>query len=99
MKKRNVLTIRVPANLKQHLEKTAALQGVSINQLAVYAFTRQLSEIKAAGFFASYLEGKDKESVVAGFDAVMSKVKDRQVPKWDQLTTTGVRRGRRLTSG
>ena len=35
MKKRNVLTIRVPADLKHHIEKTAALQGVSINQLAV----------------------------------------------------------------
>ena len=43
--KRNTLTIRVPEDLKQRLEKVATLQGVSVNQFALYAFTKEMDRI------------------------------------------------------
>ena len=38
----NIMTIRVPSDLKERIENTAHTQGVSINQFALYAFTKQL---------------------------------------------------------
>jgi len=46
-KKKNVLTIRVPEDLKVRIEKYSAMQGVSINQFALYAFTKELKVDKS----------------------------------------------------
>ena len=46
--KRNTLTIRVPEDLERRLEKVAALQGVSVNQFALYAFTKEMDRILAS---------------------------------------------------
>ena len=51
MSKKNVLTIRVPEDLINKIEKTASLQGVSINQFALYAFTKGISEMETSRFF------------------------------------------------
>ena len=48
--KRNTLTIRVPEDLKQRLEKVATLQGVSINQFALYAFTKEIADLEASSY-------------------------------------------------
>jgi predicted HicB family RNase H-like nuclease len=34
----SVMTVRLPADLKHHIEIVAKEQGVSINQLAMYMF-------------------------------------------------------------
>lgn len=39
-KKKHTLTIRAPEELKERIEKYSAMQGVSINQFALYAFTK-----------------------------------------------------------
>jgi hypothetical protein len=46
MTKRSVLTIRVPEELKSRLERLADSQGVSLNQLALYAFSKEASNIE-----------------------------------------------------
>lgn len=46
-KNRNVMTIRVPDELKERIEKFALLQGVSINQFALYTFTKELAELES----------------------------------------------------
>jgi len=51
MSKKNVLTIRIPEDLKDRLERTASAQGVSLNQFALYAFTRGLNDVETAQFF------------------------------------------------
>ena len=43
---KNTLTIRVPEELKDRIETLAAQQGVSINQLAMYAFTKEIGELE-----------------------------------------------------
>ena len=44
MPKKNVMIIRVPEELKERIENIAVMQGVSINQFALYAFTKELAE-------------------------------------------------------
>jgi FAD synthase len=84
MPKANMLTIRVPEELKERIENTAIMQGVSINQFALYAFTKELSELENSAYFKRYLKGKKKDEIVTGFDAVMKKVKNREVEDWDK---------------
>ena len=58
MPKTNMLTIRVPEELKERIENSA--------------------------YFKRYLKGKKKDEIVTGFDAVMKKVKNREVEDWDR---------------
>lgn len=84
MSKTNVMTIRVPEELKERIENTANLQGVSINQFALYAFTKELSELENSLYFKNRLKGKKREDIIRSFDAVMAKVPAREVPEWDK---------------
>lgn len=85
MNKTNTLTIRVPEELKERIESTALLQGVSINQFALYAFTKELSELENSHYFRKYLAGKKKTEIINGFDSVFGKIKKREVEEWDAL--------------
>ena len=78
MTKRSVLTIRVPEELKSRLERLADSQGVSLNQLALYAFSKEASHIETQMFFSRRLGQKKKSDILSGFDQVLSKVKDRE---------------------
>ena len=85
MKKTNTITLRVPEELKERIEHMATLQGVSMNQFALYAFTKELSELENSQYFKKFLKGKKKEEIIKGFDDVFSKVKPRNVEQWDTL--------------
>ncbi len=80
-----ILTIRVPNNLKQRIEITAKEQGVSINQLAMYMFTREISSFEAGNRISTYWHDLDKNKIFDGFDSVMQKVKKSEVPDWDKV--------------
>jgi FAD synthase len=84
-KKRNTLTIRVPRELKERIEEFSALQGVSINQFALYAFTKELGELETKRYFSEILKDTNKQDILSGFDAVMAKVPERSVPDWDKI--------------
>lgn len=79
------MTIRVPEELKDRIENTALLQGVSINQFALYAFTKELSELENSQYFKNFLKGRKKEDIIKGFDEVMGKVKKRKVEIDDRI--------------
>lgn len=85
MAKSSVLTIRVPSDLKNRIEMKADEQGVSINQLAMYMFTREISSLEAGGRIAAYWRGYDRNEILQGFDNAMSKVRRRRVPRWDRV--------------
>lgn len=85
MSKNNILTIRVPSDLKNRIVRVAEDQGVSINQLAMYMFSKELGNIEAGQYFADFLEGYSGKEILAGFDNVIAKVKKRRVPDWDKL--------------
>lgn len=85
-KQSNVLTIRVPKDLKDRIEKMAHQQGVSMNQFAIYAFTREISELESATFFQSQYESRKPKEIMDDFDVVMAEVPTRKKqPSWDQL--------------
>lgn len=48
--------MRVPEDLKKRIEKIAHSQGVSINQFALYAFTKELSELETNDYFQNFLK-------------------------------------------
>ena len=83
-KKKHTLTIRVPEELKERIEKYSAMQGVSINQFALYAFTKELGELETNTYFSKMLKEKNKQEFLSGIDAVMEKVHHRDVPEWDE---------------
>lgn len=85
MPKTNTMTIRVPEELKERIENTAILQGVSINQFALYAFTKELSELENSRYFKRYLKEKSKTDIIKGFDEVMARIKERPVEEWDRI--------------
>lgn len=83
--KSSVLTIRVPRELKHKIERMADEQGVSINQLALYAFTKEIKEMESSSYFHSIYQGKTKKQVLDDFDSVMKKVKPSKAPGWDKM--------------
>lgn len=85
MSKASVLTIRVPSDLKHRIELVAEEQGVSINQLAMYMFTKEIGNLEANQTISKYWKDYSKESILTGFDEAMEKVKDRSVPDWDKI--------------
>jgi hypothetical protein len=76
-----VLTIRVPSDLKSRIEVAADKQGVSINQLAMYMFAREVSGLEAGERIAAYWRGHSREQLAGAFDATMSEVKNRRAPR------------------
>ena len=83
--KKSVLTIRVPDELKTRIERVAEDQGVSLNQFALYAFTKELGELEANSYLRKYLRGKSKDDIYSAFDAAMAAVKEREIPEWDRV--------------
>ncbi len=83
--KSSVLTIRVPRELKHKIERIADEQGVSINQLALYAFTKEIKEMESSSYFNSFLKSKSKKEITEDFDSVMEKVGSQKVPDWDKI--------------
>ena len=84
-KKPNTITLRVPEDLKRRIENYSAMQGVSINQFALYALTKELGELEANRYFSTLLRDKSRSEILAEFDDVMSRVADREVPEWDKI--------------
>lgn len=85
MSKTSVLTIRVPSDLKHRIAKVADEQGVSINQLAMYMFSKEIANIEAGQYMSNVWEGYSKNDILSGFDEVMARVKDEEVPEWDKM--------------
>ncbi len=84
--KASVLTIRIPLELKHKIEKAAEEQGVSINQLALYAFTKEIQDMETSQYFEKYYKGKSKKQIFSDFREVLSNIKSKgSVPAWDKL--------------
>ena len=60
------------------------MQGVSINQFALYAFTKELGELETNRFFSRILRERNRQEILAGFDAIMEQVPKKNVPNWDK---------------
>lgn len=86
MNKTQVVTLRVPAELKIRLSHEAKAQGVSLNNLANYFLTTQLSQIEALSAIESRISKKDISALRLKVTKILSAVpKKSPVPKWDEV--------------
>ncbi len=88
MNKTQVVTLRVPAELKIRLAHEAKSQGVSLNNLANYFLTTQLSQIEAISVIDSRISKKDISTLKSKVTKILNAVpKKKTVPEWDSVKT------------
>lgn len=80
-----VVTIRLPKDLKRRLEREAKYQGVSINQLTNYLLNSQLTQLESVSILESRLSKKSVNELKKKARKLMSKVLSREVSPWDKI--------------
>lgn len=86
MSKSNVLTLRIPLELKQRLQTEAKFQGVSLNQLSTYLLNEQLTQLELISKLESRLSGKNVEDLKGKVTDILKKVPSKKVPDWDVIS-------------
>jgi hypothetical protein len=81
-----VLTLRIPMELKKRLERQAKYQGTSINQLTNYLLTTQLTQLETLASLESKLSKKSIPDLKKKVKNILEKVPDRPVPEWDSVS-------------
>lgn len=77
----------MPKELKRRLEREAKYQGVSINQLANYLMTIQLTNLESVSILESRLEKKSISPLKNKVSEILDNVPERDVPGWDKIET------------
>jgi len=85
MSNTQVVTLRLPKDLKRRLEREAKYQGVSINQLTNYLLNSQLTQLESVSILESRLSKKSISSLKRKVNKSLSKVPSRKVPDWDKV--------------
>ena len=85
MSKSQVVTLRMPRELKQRLENEAKMQGVSINQLTNYLLNIQLTQLEMVTNMENRLKTKNIQNLKAKAASLLDRIPDREVPEWDHL--------------
>ena len=83
MSKTQVVTLRMPRELKRRLEREAKYQGVSLNQLTNYLLNLQLTQIEAISALESRLSQKSVHELKAKVGRILDKIPGRDIPEWD----------------
>jgi predicted DNA binding CopG/RHH family protein len=79
-----VITLRVPSELKNRLAYEAKSQGVSLNNLANYFLTTQLSQLEALSVVEARIAKKDISALKAKVTELLDAVpKNKKVSEWD----------------
>ncbi len=86
MSKTQIITLRVPVELKVRLEYEAKHQGVSLNNLANYFLTTQLSQVEALSVIESRISQKNIADLKSKVRKILDAVPRRKsVPEWDVI--------------
>ncbi len=81
-----VVTLRIPVDLKARLENEAHIQGVSMNNLANYMLTTQISQIEVHSAIESRISRKSISSLKTKVNKVLDSVQiNNDVPEWDKV--------------
>ena len=83
MSNTQVVTLRLPKDLKRRLEREAKYQGVSVNQLTNYLLNSQLTQLESISILESRLSKKSVDGLKKKAKRTLSKVPSRKVPEWD----------------
>jgi hypothetical protein len=80
------VTLRIPVELKSRLDQQAKLQGVSVNNLANYLLTTQLSQLETLSAIEQRLQGRSLTDLKKKVSALLNKVPHKpDLPEWDRL--------------
>jgi predicted DNA-binding protein len=74
-----VLTVRIPLELKERLEQQAKFQGTSLNQLSNYLLTTQLTQLETLSFLEKKLARKQIHDLKKKVKSILTKIPDREV--------------------
>ena len=81
-----MVTLRIPVELKSRLENEAHLQGVSMNNLANYLLTTQISQIEVLSAIEARVSQKDIPSLKTKVAKILESVQvNTDVPEWDKV--------------
>lgn len=84
--KGKIATLRIPLKLKSRLDQQAKLQGVSVNNLANYMLTTQISQLETLPAIERRLLKSDVDALKQKVTAVLDKVPRKEIlPEWDRL--------------
>ena len=87
--KASILTLRIPFELKHNIKLIAAQQGISINQLALYALTKEMKSMETYNYLEKYWIGKPEGTLKKNYGKVLEKIKDKdnneELPPWDRI--------------
>lgn len=87
--KASLLTLRIPSELKHNIKLIAEQQGLSINQLALYALTKEMKSMQTYNHLEKYWKDKKEENIIDDYETVLKKVKEKdnkeELPDWDKL--------------
>jgi hypothetical protein len=86
MSKTQVVTLRIPVDLKARLENEAHIQGVSMNNLANYMLTTQISQIEVLSAIEARISRKNISSLKTKVNKVLDSLqKNYDKPEWDKV--------------
>lgn len=86
MSNTQVVTLRMPIELKKRLEREAKYQGTSINQFTNYLLNIQLTQIETFSELELKLSKKSIPELKERVKNILTRIPDRPVPEWDKLT-------------
>ena len=86
MSNTQVVTLRMPIELKKRLEREAKYQGTSINQFTNYLLNIQLTQIETFSELELKLSKKSIPELKERVKNILTRIPDRPVPKWDEIT-------------
>jgi hypothetical protein len=89
MNKTQVVTLRMPIELKTRLEKEAKYQGVSLNQLTNYLLNLQVTQLEMISLLESRLSRQSISSLKRRVGRILDQIPERSVPNWDSKTWRG----------
>lgn len=83
MNNTQVVTLRMPIELKMRLEREAKYQGVSINQLATYLLNVQVTQLEMISTLESRLQQRSVSGLKRKVRNILKRVPSREVQEWD----------------
>ena len=81
-----VLTLRIPLELKKRLERQAKYQRTSINQLTNYLLTTQITQMETLYSLEYRLAKKSIPDLKKKVKNILENIPDRPVPEWDSIS-------------
>lgn len=85
MSSTQIVTLRMPLELKKRLEQEARSQGVSINQLANYLLNVQVTQLEVLSALESRLKSRSIEDLKKRVRDIFDRIPSRDVPEWDKI--------------